>query len=741
MAFARGDWLPPLRSSALSIRIVFLIALLIGAVYALSIFDVSFILGRSAFWTEPVGDSIMNRIGALYFIQDNWRFPLFFVPKLNFPEGVSIVFTDSIPLVALIFKVVYKLSGEVFNYFGFWLFACFPLLAACMALATKEAGVDDLIVILGASLLALASPAFLLRWGHFGLMGQFLIAWGIFLYFRLRRDPDSRAALVQFCVCLASTILVQVYFFAMVFPFFLAALIQSTVERRLGAARALMSFGLVTAVAVVTAWIAGIIGGGGLPHTIGGFGVFSMNALSPFLPPRARLPEFLAKLVTWDLSGRSWDATDGGQWEGYNYLGGGMLLLCVIHLVASRSIVASALKRHAALVVMLVGFTLYALSNKIYVGDWLAVDVKLPWLLAEITGHFRTGGRFFWPVYYVLVVALVYATWRRFDLPIARVVIIAAVALQLADTQFLRGPRGNDGYPQEVARDQWRPLLAAHRFLKQYPSFQCGGWAGDWQENNSNMELLLLAAELNVPTNSAYLARPNRPCADERTEGLQFQIEADGLYTYGRPFPIGAIKELPSFRDWCREFEYGVVCSRNWTASRLANLSAFKPITRWVIPSYKLGEELKFSDGGKGESYLGEGWSGAEEWGIWSMGHRSEIVLQLPHVDGNLRLTVAAHAYVHPARPHKEITVVINDRPMATWSFNIGEGTKKRSIEIPNDILRQTGILRIRFDSPVAESPKEAGRGEDEREISLGLVDLTIEQATSAENSNTPSNR
>ena len=163
---------PRLRAGVLSARfglntpsgsVIFLIALVVGAIYALSILDVSFILGRNAYWTEPYGDQIQHRIGALYFVQDEWRFPLSFVPKLGLPEGANIVFTDSLPLLALVFKVVYKASGEWFNYFGLWIFACFPLLAAGIVLATKEAGVDDLTGLLGASLLALASPAFLMR--------------------------------------------------------------------------------------------------------------------------------------------------------------------------------------------------------------------------------------------------------------------------------------------------------------------------------------------------------------------------------------------------------------------------------------------------------------------------------------------------------------------------------------------------------------------------------------------------
>ena len=96
-------------------------------------------------------------IGALYFAHDAWRFPVFYVPKFSFPEGANIIFSDSIPLFALFGKIIYKVSGQWMNYFGLYIVICFPLLAAFVAVAAKQAGTRDPLLILGAALLALAS--------------------------------------------------------------------------------------------------------------------------------------------------------------------------------------------------------------------------------------------------------------------------------------------------------------------------------------------------------------------------------------------------------------------------------------------------------------------------------------------------------------------------------------------------------------------------------------------------------
>src|SRR5262245_358171 len=98
-------------------------AAIVGTLYAFTIFEPLFALASSRYWTEPFGDPITYEIGARYFAQDKWRFPIFFVPAFSFPEGANIIFSDSIPLLALVAKIAYKLSGYWFNYFGLYIVA------------------------------------------------------------------------------------------------------------------------------------------------------------------------------------------------------------------------------------------------------------------------------------------------------------------------------------------------------------------------------------------------------------------------------------------------------------------------------------------------------------------------------------------------------------------------------------------------------------------------------------------
>ena len=707
------------------------IVTLLAVVYALTIIDVPFILGTGPIWDGVWGDRFTNLIGALYYAHDAWRFPLFFVPKLGFPEGANIVYTDSIPVAALGLKVIYKLTGAWFNYFGLWVFLCFPLLGLFGALAAKEAGVKDNLGIIAAGVLAIACPAFLFRWMHLALMGHFLIVWSIYLYLRLRNAPAGLGTIFQFSIVSALTLLIQAYFLMMVVPFLVAALLQCLVEGRMRLSRAAMALGWVAGFVVLVGLVAGIIG----PHTpkatAEGFGYLSMNVLSPVIPPRDHLPEFVARFIHWDPGGLTWDANTG-QYEGYSYFGGGLLLLALINLVASPRLALGMIARNRFVALLLVGYFLVAISHNVFIGDWHVVDWPLPHYLQILASYFRAGGRFFWPAYYVLMIGLVALTYRRFDRGVARLVVIAATIVQLADTQPLRRNMGTPAawtLAHTLPAQEWQPLLAAHRFFAQYPAFQCGGWADNWAAANENLELLWEAAKLDMPTNSVYLGRLNRDCVEERAKAVNFDIQPDGLYVFGGDFPIGVLEDLPSFKKLCREFSNGVVCSRKWDILRSAGgSSSFKPISHTWVPPYKLGETLTFSPGRTGSKFLAYGWLRPESWGVWSVGGKSELILGIPKDTADATLTVRAAPVLNQRRPAKEFSVIINGRPVATWTFMLGHLPATHSIALPKDLLLGASSLRIAFVPKVVETPEQIGIS-DPRPIGLMLMELTVSEA------------
>src|SRR5208337_480763 len=123
-----------------------------------------------------------------------------------------------------------------------------------------------------------------------------------------------------------------------------------------------------------------------------GFGYFSMNLLSPLWPQRSGLfPGFYGLLTGPD-----------GQYEGFNYLGAGVLLLVVVAVAASRRFIPLMLRQHLVLFVTLVYITMFAISNVVFIGSHEVLYIPLPGVLQFVAGIFRSSGRMFWPCAYAL---------------------------------------------------------------------------------------------------------------------------------------------------------------------------------------------------------------------------------------------------------------------------------------------------------------------------------------------------
>ena len=60
-----------------------------------------------------------------FFKEDFWHFPIGSNPNYGLDVANSIIFTDSIPVLAFFFKIFSFALPENFQYFSFWIFLCF----------------------------------------------------------------------------------------------------------------------------------------------------------------------------------------------------------------------------------------------------------------------------------------------------------------------------------------------------------------------------------------------------------------------------------------------------------------------------------------------------------------------------------------------------------------------------------------------------------------------------------------
>lgn len=508
------------------------VAAALGAITVAASLAPAFLAGSGPFWANPRGPWLMDsadlqdNIDALQmltgyngFLKGPWHLPVFFVASLGAPGGTNIIFMDAVPVAALAGKIVSGLVGQTVVPYGAWVGLCFVLSAVFSVLVVAEAGQRSLLAAVAASLLALSAPPLLHRFGHFALMAHFEILGALFLYLRDRRPTPPRSRIAAWGGWLALVALTHVYLLAMCGALYAASLLAR--RRRAGPRGWLVEPACVAGVLLAVAVVAGHLGPGtGSSPFAAGFGSDSMNLASPFWPQRSGLfPGGQAIL----------DAT-GDQYEGFNYLGFGALLVVFGAAVLNAAEFPAMLRRHRELGVVLALLTLFALSNRVFLGDIKLIDLDYSWRLDHLAGIFRASGRMFWPAYYAIMLGGLVLLLRRLP-PAWRVgIVVACCVLQLIDTEPLRhrlGVLSARDTPTVLDEQLWSRRIAGATRVAVYPTFVCIK-AGE--QVVPNIELQLFAARVGRPENSVDNSRLGTDCAAEAERLRSGPWPADTLY-------------------------------------------------------------------------------------------------------------------------------------------------------------------------------------------------------------------
>ncbi len=709
------------------------LALAAGLIYALSIFDWDFISGTGPSWDFLQGwesDRAQALIAWRYFYQDEWRFPLFNVPSLGYPEGINIVFTDSIPLVAAIFKMVYKVTRWPFNYFGLWIFFCYVLQAVGASFLLHTLGVRAWLVNLSGTLIALCAWILLGRFGHGALCGHFIILLSLGCYFSLTRNPDQYSTWMALIAASTLSVLVSAYFTPMIATILVATVVELFRKGQLplGKGTAILAGSLVLLLAFMA--LGGMIGSEAPSPESSGFGMYSMNLLAPFFGDDT---SFMQRWIGWV----SWDAT-GGQYEGANYLGVGTLGLAALFIVKGRGHFHRSVLKHPALALAMILLVTYSLSNRIFFGHFIVLEYTLPDFAMKAGNTFRASGRMFWPVYYVVTLGLVAWTYRKFGQRAGLIIVIVAAAAQYHESGPLRNSvagraRRVDQPPLMDADTTGLVTQAGTLFF--FPSFLCTDDDPGWPSRKSwraiTLETMLVASRSAIPSNSMYSNRGQKDCALEHRTVLSKALEPGTLYVLR---PSSALYRLATTRDHehCRIKDSAVLCG-DLVTGHPDGLQIDK-----FLAAYRIGEWILLSENPKAAPVLfGPGWSVPDQQGPQAATDGSEVGLVLrldrvPTEDLVLRISAFAFPLLFEKSGEFGAAILANDRMVGRLTLRRGEPATESRIDIPRDIIRngrptKAGImlhLVIRPDRPL--SPQDLGLSQALRNLGFAVDSLCL---------------
>lgn len=471
-----------------------LLAILIAAVFIYRYFPEGFIAGTSSYWMTETDDVTQYIAGFNAYFHSPLRLPLLAFDGFNYPAGTRATFVDIIPIFSLLLKLILPSDTAPFNPFGVWVALTFVLQAISGWWVLRELNIRSWPTLVCAIVLLVCFPALLGRLGHISLMSHWILLMSIALY--LRSIRLNHLATLGWTLLLVTSFYVNIYLFVMALVIYFCAAVTSFKELTVKSTFKLLIpfFSLA-----VSAWILLLPMPMGQVSTEWGFGYYSMNILAP-------------------ITGGSYvtipDATMPGQYEGFNYLGMGVIISLFYAIYHLHRDGWGSLKRHRYLAIALTLFACYALSNSIYFGTRQIAVINYPDFMSSLTSQFRASGRFFWPVGYILIFFSLLTLYKKVPGKTLPIVMLVLLCVQVGDLKMQRGnfKAGlNRSYTPLLTTASWDTQIAGVEALYFYPKFRCG----KSDSLTTLMPVMKYAAMHNIKMNTGYIARHQPPCDEQ----------------------------------------------------------------------------------------------------------------------------------------------------------------------------------------------------------------------------------
>ncbi len=547
---ARPPWLAPV------------LCALVGLAWGVYLVGRSTIDPTSVEWMLS-GDWAPPLFGWLYSREAPWGLPLGQAPGYLYPVGTSLAYTDGTPWLGTFFKVLSPVLPRAFQVHGLWLALCFLLQGFFGARIVACISSRPLHQLLGGALFVL-SPTLNMRLGHLSLCSHWLVL--ALLWLNLRPCPEARTAhrslgLALFFVGLAAG--VHVYLAAMTLTLALALAFRVwRMDKHLTGSRAGAWAAALLATPLGVMALFGYFTSATTPAP--GFTTYSANLLT--LVDSGGLSRFLPAIPV-----------GSGQYEGFGYLGLGVIVTGLAALVALKKKGEKPLVPRSAwpMVIACLLMGLFALSSAVHLAQVRVVSYRALFEGpgAPLAQTFRSPGRFIWPLHYLAILGTVAGLLRvlrhRPGWAAGALGLAAAVQVLEMPPELCCGARfAPQMKPLPGGTATWNLATGDYQHVVLYPPLMVDG-AGrgcdtpsfepheaapfGWQAYLSGMTF-----------NSGYVSRVDAPrvqayCEQLKQELQQGRFSPDSIYVIHAKAAPG-FQEQASGRATCGTLDGVLVC-------------------------------------------------------------------------------------------------------------------------------------------------------------------------------------
>jgi len=663
-------------------------------------------------WLFGGGDATQHYLGWLFFRNSPWAWP----PGLNLSYGIglnnSIVFTDSIPLLAIPLKVLSSILPATFQYLGLWALLCFILQAwfswKLISLFTQDLWIRSICT----GLFIFSVPMLSLFPENPALGSLFLILAALYLSLN---NSDKYSNCPWFWLLLSAS-LIHFYLFVLVGAIWAANLLDGMwIRKYITLGQALRAILLCIPSILLAAYLAGYF----TISSIGafGYGMFKINLLGLFNP--AGWSTFVKEIY---IKPHWWA-------EEPIYLGlGGLILMATVLSKGKNSIhlIKRYFGQHLFLAFTLIALGIFSVSNNIGIGSY-EYTFPITEKIASIASILRNSGRMFIPAFYALLLLACYLIVKQYTRKNALFILASCLILQMIDLSVgwldvRQRMTSNDPFPysklplvnpfwENLNKNYKNIIVIPNRFNLQ-PDFMSRFLSNEWRVFGR------LASMNHMGTNAVYLARYDEPKSLELnrkylTDLNTGQLVSENLYIVApEEINTAACTSLRSKSDLFAKIDgfyvYAPLFFKTQEGSN--GIDQAKPImTNSASPS------IPFALCGT--------WSKPENWGTWSDGSLVKIFIPITNPNAKA-IAITLQAFVNGKHPEQKIEYSTDGHNFKLLTLNQFAGNQM-GIPITSS-MRTDGYALLEFKLLNPVSPKSLGLGDDSRELGVGLTKLEV---------------
>jgi len=700
---------------------VLLLYIFLGLITSLYIFGFDQLSFTKDDWLRS-HDMTTELITWKYYKNDIWRFPIGNNPNYGIDLASGIVFSGSVPLLSVIFKLFGNFLPNNFHHFGIWIFICF-FLQSYIAFLIINHLTKNLTFSIIASLFFLVSPVLFSRiLHHLSLSAHWLILLGF--YIEIKNELTKKTFYWTALISLSA--LIHFYFTIILLGmFFLFVLNEHIINFKIK--KLITQISLPFFFLFIIMYIFGYFE---LPFTdaLGhGYGYYKLD-LTNIINPISITPK---SIIDWSLFLPEIFKNMGGQVEGFGYLGvGGVVLLIIIIFYVFFNFTELKNKKYRPYLLIIILFSLVALTNRISFANNLLFEIELPKFIYGMLSIVRASGRLFWPVYYLIFLGSIWIIYKKFSRKNSLYILLVLFSLQIIDiSSGLKNYFNSNAFTKEKKEMDylfWDKLSQEHQILRT-----------TYLNNETNFLMSLrdiLLSENIQSTDIATYGRYNRKRASISRSNL-YKSFNEGIIDKNTIFVVDNKNHLRNLKYLFEDKNVGFFFRDNiWvvipdkknemTYSDKKELSKYDPLT--LTEKNKM--IFKFQDE---KAVYGLGWTHnfhSPNPGIWTEGNISTLLFKFNNkINDNYIIKIKLGSLISKKNKPINFSIYINDLFIKKLSLKSINELEKNSIELrlkKEQINEDTYYIKFKIDNPV--SPIELFESPDARKLGLLVENIEI---------------